>query len=113
MLRFFQRLTEPLPDGNENQRRSSTEYDFHYFANAETDTDSDAEANDTVTIKRELGIEQIGFDEADVEPEKPKMYFEWLDKKTLVKIFGEFESFYRKPTSNNCFCSNLFSLSNT
>ena len=73
---------------------------------AEIDTESDAMADDTVTMKRELTIEEeqsdtFSGDEADTKPssnaaKKPKMYFDWLDKKTLVKIFGEFETFYRK-----------------
>ncbi|XP_055301519.1 uncharacterized protein LOC129568033 [Sitodiplosis mosellana] len=84
----------PLPVGNEDQGQSSTVNEPENYVAAVSDAESVAVANDTVTG----GEEQNNTDnEADTEPlnesseatQKPKMYFDWLDEKTLVKIFDQ------------------------
>lgn len=90
-------------NGNEDQGQLVIANESEIGAVVDVDTDSDVMAKDSV--EREIEEEQsdtFSSNEADTKPsdapKKPKMYFDWLDDKTLVKIFGESGSFDRKTT---------------
>ena len=108
-LDFFQRTYRVSSlNGNEDQGQSSTANDSEIGAVAKIDTDmaKDTAERELIIIEEEQS-DTFSGNEADTKPsgqssdapKEPQIYFDWLDEKTLVKIFGEFEAIYRKTTS--------------
>ena len=106
-LDFFQRTYRVSSlNGNEDQGQSSTANDSEIGAVAKIDTDmaKDTAERELIIIEEEQSDTFSGiphYNEADTKPsdqssdapKEPQIYFDWLDEKTLVKIFGEFDAF--------------------